>query len=181
MTSSTTPRLLPALAVLAAACAMPGAASAFTDAQQQACAPDALKLCSDTIPDIPKTTACMRAHLPQLSPACRTAFNAATGGGTATASMPARERQAERVSRRPSRAMAAGGPMPGRRVPPPVGGAYPPYPGTAVAGLASPPPISIDGLATLGTTRGSLAYLCRQGLIDSYTCTVTAPALGLAN
>ena len=56
------------IAVLAAV-GLPGVALAQgTAEQQQACTPDAVKLCSDTIPDIPKTTACMKAHFTQLTP-----------------------------------------------------------------------------------------------------------------
>jgi len=46
-------------------------------AAQQACAPDAMRLCADVIPDIPKVTACMKAKYSQLSDACRLAM----GGG----------------------------------------------------------------------------------------------------
>lgn len=50
-----------------------------TDAQREACTPDAFRLCQATIPDIDKTTACMKAHYAQLSPRCKVAFNAVTG------------------------------------------------------------------------------------------------------
>lgn len=62
-----------------------------TEEQQEACAPDAFKLCQKTIPDIPKTTACMKAHVAQLSPRCRAAFDAAVGGGKAPAKVVHRE------------------------------------------------------------------------------------------
>ncbi|MCX8253503.1 exported protein of unknown function [Beijerinckiaceae bacterium RH AL1] len=56
--------------------ALAGPASAQgTDEQREACTPDALKLCSDTIPDVAKTTACMKAHEAALSPRCRAVFN----------------------------------------------------------------------------------------------------------
>jgi hypothetical protein len=41
---------------------------------QQACTPDAMRLCSDTIPDVVKTTACMKAKRAQLSQECRVAM-----------------------------------------------------------------------------------------------------------
>jgi len=41
---------------------------------QQACTPDAMRLCSDVIPDVVKVTACMKAKSSQLSPACRLAM-----------------------------------------------------------------------------------------------------------
>ena len=46
-----------------------------TAEQREACTPDALKLCSDTIPDVAKTTACMKLHEAALSPRCRAVFN----------------------------------------------------------------------------------------------------------
>ncbi len=67
-------RLMPPLAVLLVALAGPALAQG-TDEQREACTPDALKLCSDTIPDIAKTTACMKAHEAALSPRCRAVFN----------------------------------------------------------------------------------------------------------
>jgi hypothetical protein len=42
---------------------------------RQACTPDALRLCSDYIPDVAKITACMRAKSAQLSEPCRAAMN----------------------------------------------------------------------------------------------------------
>ncbi len=45
---------------------------------QQACTPDAMRLCSEFIPDVPKITACMKRKYGQLSPACRVAMR---GGG----------------------------------------------------------------------------------------------------
>ncbi len=56
-----------------------------TDEQREACAPDAVRLCQDTIPDIPKTTVCMKAHIKQLSPHCRAVFNAFTASQPTTA------------------------------------------------------------------------------------------------
>src|SRR5215470_7178642 len=41
-----------------------------SDAVRQACTPDAMRLCSDVIPDVPKVTACMKAKSRQLSQAC---------------------------------------------------------------------------------------------------------------
>ena len=49
-----------------------------TREQQQACTPDALRLCMSSIPDVAKTTACMKAHVAELSPRCQAAFNEAT-------------------------------------------------------------------------------------------------------
>ena len=66
------------------ACSMPaialslsflsGAAYAYTPEQQQACTPDAFRLCGDAIPDVNRVTACMIARKAQLSPGCRVYF-----------------------------------------------------------------------------------------------------------
>jgi len=45
-----------------------------SDAARQACTPDAMRLCSDVIPDVARVTACMKAKSAQLSPACRVAM-----------------------------------------------------------------------------------------------------------
>jgi hypothetical protein len=41
---------------------------------RQACTPDAMRLCADFIPDVPKITACMTAKRAQLSQECRSAM-----------------------------------------------------------------------------------------------------------
>jgi hypothetical protein len=66
------------------ACSMPAialslsflssAAHAYTPEQQQACTPDAFRLCGDAIPDVDRVTACMIARKAQLSPGCRVYF-----------------------------------------------------------------------------------------------------------
>jgi len=38
---------------------------------QQACTPDAMRLCGDAIPDVVKVTACMKAKYSQLSKPCQ--------------------------------------------------------------------------------------------------------------
>ena len=50
------------------------AAYAYTPEQQQACTPDAFRLCGDAIPDVDRVTACMIARKSQLSPGCRMFF-----------------------------------------------------------------------------------------------------------
>jgi hypothetical protein len=49
-------------------------AQQVTDAQRDACMPDAFRLCSAEIPDSGRVAACMDAHVNSLSPACRAAF-----------------------------------------------------------------------------------------------------------
>ena len=74
--SSTTRALT--LALMAASALGLASLPAFaqgTPEQREACAPDAIRLCQDTIPDVGRTTACMRAHRADLSPACKVAFD----------------------------------------------------------------------------------------------------------
>ena len=69
-----------ALAVLALAALSLGlglaapAAAQGTPQQQQACQPDAFRLCSEFVPDVAKIQACMSRKRAQLSPACRAAI-----------------------------------------------------------------------------------------------------------
>jgi hypothetical protein len=51
-----------------------GASAQGSDATRQACTPDAMRLCSDVIPDVARVTACMKAKSSQLSDACRVAM-----------------------------------------------------------------------------------------------------------
>jgi len=55
-----------------------GARAEVSQDVQQACTPDAMRLCSAFIPDVAKITACMKAKHSQLSAACITAMR---GGG----------------------------------------------------------------------------------------------------
>src|ERR1700742_4496397 len=50
---------------------LPTAGRAYTPEQQQACQPDAFRLCGPEIPDVDRVTACMVAKRSQLSPQCR--------------------------------------------------------------------------------------------------------------
>lgn len=59
-----------ALAVLV----RPGAAHAYTPEQQQACTPDAMRLCGEFVPNVDAITACMIQKKSQLSPQCRVFF-----------------------------------------------------------------------------------------------------------
>ena len=52
----------------------PAAGQGYTPEQEQACTPDAFRLCGAAIPDIGRVTACMAAKKSQLSPACRAHF-----------------------------------------------------------------------------------------------------------
>jgi hypothetical protein len=64
------------------AAAMPayiGPAAAETAGAREACTHDAFRLCSDAMPDVARTKACLARNRSSLSPLCRTAFS---GGGT---------------------------------------------------------------------------------------------------
>jgi hypothetical protein len=73
------------LAVLATAFAygVGGANAQGSDAERQACTPDAMRLCADAIPDVVKVTACMKAKYSQLSEPCRAAMSAGKKKGGA--------------------------------------------------------------------------------------------------
>lgn len=69
-------RIICGLALLAGA-SLYGLGSASAQGSpdaRQACTPDAMRLCSEFIPDVAKITACMRAKRSQLSEACRVAM-----------------------------------------------------------------------------------------------------------
>jgi hypothetical protein len=53
---------------------LPTASHAYTPEQQQACTPDAFRLCNAEIPDVDRVTACMVRNKSQLSPGCRAFF-----------------------------------------------------------------------------------------------------------
>jgi hypothetical protein len=64
-----------ALPVGALLVALNGAAAQGSPEVREACTPDAMRVCSDFIPDVPKITACMKAKHAQLSEACRLAMS----------------------------------------------------------------------------------------------------------
>ena len=51
-----------------------GAAAEVSDEARQACTGDAMRLCSEFIPDVAKVTACMMRKRAQVSPECRLAM-----------------------------------------------------------------------------------------------------------
>lgn len=51
-------------------CQLDGAGAQGTPEARQACAPDAVRLCSEFIPDVPKITACMKKKHRELSKEC---------------------------------------------------------------------------------------------------------------
>ena len=63
--------LLAAVMLIGLATAGSTAMAQGTDAQRQACGDDAMRLCSEFVPDVNKISACMGRKKSQLSPACR--------------------------------------------------------------------------------------------------------------
>ena len=53
---------------------LPTDSKAYTADQQQACTPDAFRLCSSEIPDVDRVTVCMIRNKAQLSPQCKAFF-----------------------------------------------------------------------------------------------------------
>ena len=67
--------LLPVGLLLFSLVFSPGnAAAQGTPEAREACTPDAMRVCSDFIPDVPKITKCMIAHYRELSEPCRLAM-----------------------------------------------------------------------------------------------------------
>ncbi|ABD88727.1 hypothetical protein [Rhodopseudomonas palustris] len=55
--------------------AAPAVAQEGTEAQRDACMPDAFRLCSSAIPDASRVESCLRNAGPRLSSACYAVFN----------------------------------------------------------------------------------------------------------
>ena len=77
-----------ALAAALAVGTLSTAALAQTAEEQQACMDDAFRVCSATIPDRARTTACMVQNKSQLSKACQMVMDKYASVSTQTASAP---------------------------------------------------------------------------------------------
>jgi hypothetical protein len=66
----------------------PGAAFAYTQEEQQACTPDAMRLCGEFVPNVDAITACMIKKKAQLSPQCAVFFRRGPEPGQARAGKP---------------------------------------------------------------------------------------------
>jgi len=64
-----------ALPVVALLVALNLAAAQGSPEAREACTPDAMRLCSEFVPDVAKITACMHAKRSQLSTECRRAMS----------------------------------------------------------------------------------------------------------
>jgi hypothetical protein len=67
---------------------LPTAVEAYTPEQQQACSPDAFRLCGPEIPDVDRVTVCMIRHKAELSPPCRAFFRSPEPESAARAGRP---------------------------------------------------------------------------------------------
>ncbi|TWA91344.1 hypothetical protein [Bradyrhizobium stylosanthis] len=67
---------------------LPGSSLAYTPEQQQACTPDAMRLCGEFVPNVDAITACMIQKKSQLSPQCRAFFRQGPEPGEARAGRP---------------------------------------------------------------------------------------------
>ncbi len=76
---------LPALAFVATMAATPLPALAYTQADADACTPDAMRLCMDAVPDEHRVATCLFEKKQQLSPACMAVFNRARDASTTSA------------------------------------------------------------------------------------------------
>jgi hypothetical protein len=71
-----------------AALVQPGVGFAYTPEEQQACTPDAMRLCGDFVPNVDAITACMIQKKAQLSPQCKAFFRQGPEPGEARAGKP---------------------------------------------------------------------------------------------
>ncbi|MBH5398471.1 hypothetical protein HZZ13_11820 [Bradyrhizobium sp. CNPSo 4010] len=82
------PSAVASLALALAILALPRAGFAYTQEEQQACTPDAMRLCSEFIPNVDAITACMIKKKAQLSPQCAVFFRRGPEPGQARAGKP---------------------------------------------------------------------------------------------
>lgn len=77
-----------ALGMALAVLVQPGAGFAYTPEEQQACTPDAMRLCGEFVPNVDAITACMIKKKTQLSPQCRVFFRPGPEPGEVRAGKP---------------------------------------------------------------------------------------------
>jgi len=74
--------------VVLAVVIQPGVSFAYTQEEQQACSPDAMRLCGEFVPNVDAITACMIQKKAQLSPQCKAFFRQGPEPGQARAGKP---------------------------------------------------------------------------------------------
>ena len=67
---------------------LPAAGQGYSQEQQQACTPDAMRLCGAFIPDVDRITVCMIQNKSQLSPGCRAHFRPEPSAAPVNAARP---------------------------------------------------------------------------------------------
>ena len=77
-----------AFGVALAGLALPGTGFAYTPEEQQACTPDAMRLCGEFVPNVDAITACMIQKKAQLSPQCAVFFRRGPEPGAVRAGAP---------------------------------------------------------------------------------------------
>ena len=82
------PLAISSLALALAILALPRAGFAYTQEEQQACTPDAMRLCSEFVPNVDAITACMIKKKAQLSPPCAVFFRRGPAPGEQRAGKP---------------------------------------------------------------------------------------------
>ena len=128
-----------------------------TAEQRDACTPDAIKLCSDTIPDIDKTKACMQAHGDERQPGDET---------------PAVRTHKRRIARAP---------LPDDEAPverPPGVAPDDDFPDAVPRRFRAPDPDETADGEDTDRARAVIGHLCDDDMIDPRTCAVTERALG---
>ncbi|QOZ28687.1 MULTISPECIES: hypothetical protein [Bradyrhizobium] len=88
---------------------VPSRGEAYTAEQQQACTPDAFRLCGPEIPDVDRVTVCMIRNKALLSPACKAFFRPGPEPREARERM---ERRPVAVKRKPAKSHRAKKPKP---------------------------------------------------------------------
>lgn len=134
-----------------------------TPEQREACTPDALKVCADTIPDVGRTTACMRAHRSELSSRCQAVLD---GGPAKTPARVARSEPQKRMAVEPPPRMAR---KPSR---------------DRVAAVASARPVhrhaAMHGDRDTREARRVIGRLCGTNVLDAGTCGFMGKVLTLS-
>ncbi|UWU70347.1 hypothetical protein [Bradyrhizobium sp. NC92] len=82
------PSAVASLALALAVLALPRAGFAYTQEEQQACTPDAMRLCGEFVPNVDAITACMIKKKAQLSPQCAVFFRRGPEPGQSRAGKP---------------------------------------------------------------------------------------------
>jgi len=92
------------VAIGLAAALLPSRGEAYTEDQQQACTPDAFRLCNSEIPDVDRVTACMIRNKALLSPPCKVFFRPGPEPDEAVAQPARRPVAAARKAAKPRKA-----------------------------------------------------------------------------